>query len=73
MLLGAQVDKAVQLYILKFLEQGGAVNSAIVQEVAQGMLLAIDRTRLAEYDGYVKLSNTWAKLVELLSTFLCTF
>lgn len=61
MLLGGQVNKAVQLYILKFCEQGGMVNSAIVQAAARGILLAMDRTRLVEYGGHVKLSNTWAK------------
>ena len=34
LLLGSRVDKAVQLYILKFHEQGGMVNSAIVQAAA---------------------------------------
>ena len=61
LLLGGRVDKAVQLYILKFREQGGTVNSAIVQAAARGILLAMDRTRLVEYGGHVKLSNTWAK------------
>ena len=39
LLLGGQVDKAVQLYILKFCEQGGEVNSAIVQATSYRVVL----------------------------------
>ena len=47
LLLGGQVDKAVQLYILKFCEQGGQVNSAIVQATSYRVVL------IATSDAYV--------------------
>ena len=51
----------MQEYILKLRECGSPVNSAVVQAVAEGVLLAMDRTSLAQYGGHIKLSNTWAK------------
>ena len=47
LLLGSQVDKAVQLYILKFREQGGEVNSVIVQATSYRVVL------IATSDAYV--------------------
>ena len=46
---------------MKFCEQAGTVNSAIVQAATRVILLAMDRTRLVEYGSHVKLLNTWAK------------
>ena len=61
LLLGKKTDSVVQEYILKLRECGSPVNSAVVQAVAEGVLLAMDRTSLAQYGGDIKLSNTWAK------------
>jgi len=51
----------VQHYIRKLRERGTAVTALVVQAAAEGVLLALDRTRLAEYGGHVQLTNTWAK------------
>ena len=61
LLLGKKIDAVVQEYILKLRECGSPVNSAVVQAVAEGVLLAMDRTSLAQYGGHIKLSNTWEK------------
>ena len=61
LLLGKKLDDAVQEYILKLREHGSAINTVIVVAVARGLAVAIDRTRLAEYDGPATLSIPWAK------------
>ena len=52
---------AVQQYIRNLHERGTAVAALVVQAAAEGILLALDSTRLAENGGHVKLTNTWAK------------
>ena len=52
LLLGKKIDSVVQEYILKLRECGSPVNSAVVQAVAEGVLLAMDRTSLAQYGGH---------------------
>ena len=44
LLLGKKIDAVVQEYILKLCECGLPMNSAVVQAVAEGVLLAMDRT-----------------------------
>ena len=61
LLLGEKIDTVVQEYILKLCERGSPVNSTVVQAVAEGALLAMDKTSLVQYGGHIKLSNTWAK------------
>ena len=61
LLLGKKIDAVVQDYILKLCECGSPMNSAVIQTVAKGVLLAMDRMSLAQYGGHIKLSNTWAK------------
>ena len=61
LLLGEKIDMAVQQYIRNLCERGTAVTALVVQAAAEGILLALDSTRLAENGGHVKLTNTWAK------------
>ena len=61
LLFGKKIDAVVEEYILKLRECGSPVNSAVIQAVAEGVLLAMDRTSLAQYGGHIKLSNTWEK------------
>ena len=61
LLLGEKIDMAVQQYIRNLRERGTAVTALVVQAAAEGILLALDSTRLAKNGGHVKLTNTWAK------------
>ena len=58
LLLGKKVDAVVKEFILKLCECGLLINSAIVQAVAKGVSLAMDRTSLAQYGRHIKLRNT---------------
>ena len=58
LLLGKKVDAVVQEFILKLCEYGLLMNSAVIQAVAEGVSLAMDRTSLAQYGKHIKLKNT---------------
>ena len=60
LLLGATLDKQVQAYICKIREQGGVVSASIVVVVATGILLSIDKTKLVQFGGHIKISKHWA-------------
>ena len=51
----------LQLYIRKLRARGTAVTTLVVQATAEGVILPLDRTSLAEYGGLIKLTNTRAK------------
>jgi len=51
LLLGNNLDEKLQLYVRKVREGCGIVSSKIVMAAARGMLLAYDRSKLAEYGG----------------------
>ena len=61
LLLGMNLDKQVQEYILKLCEHGCAVNTTVVIAAARGLSRMIDRTRLSECGGPATLSASWAK------------
>ena len=61
LLLGMNLDKQVQEYILKLREHGCAVNTTVVIAAARGLSRMIDRTRLSECGGPATLSASWAK------------
>jgi len=49
LLLGNNLDEKLQLYVRRVREGCGVVSSKIVMAAAHGMLLAYDRSELAEY------------------------
>ena len=61
LLLGKNLDKQVQEYILKLCEHGCAVNTTVVIAAARGLSRMIDRTRLSECGWPATLSVSWAK------------
>ena len=62
LLLGNNLDEKLQLYANKVREGCGVVSSKIVMAAAHGMLLASDRSKLAEYGGHILLNRHWAYL-----------
>ena len=61
LLLGQDVDKAVQEYIEATRAAGGVVNTAIVMAAAVGVMSSRDDTKLSSHGGYVNITKTWAK------------
>ena len=61
LLLGQELDKAVQEYIEATRAAGGVVNTAIVMAAAVGIVSSRDVTKLSSNGGYVNITKTWAK------------
>ena len=61
LLLGQDLDKAVQEYIEVMRAAGGVVNTAIVMAAAVGIVSSRDVTKLSSYGGYMNITKTWAK------------
>ena len=61
LLLGQDIDKAVQEYIEATRAAGGVVNTAIVMAAAVGIMSSRDVTKLSSHGGYVNITKTWAK------------
>ena len=57
LLLGKQLDEALQQYIIKLREHGCPINTVI----ARGIVKSMERTQLAEYGGPTTLTTPWAK------------
>ena len=55
------MDNRVQQYILKLIETGSVINTAVVISGERGILQSQDRTRLAEFGGPATLTTAWAK------------
>ena len=58
-LLGAHIDKQVQLYLKKIREHGGVITASVVVAAARGILMAQDKSLLAEFGGHITLRH-WA-------------
>lgn len=61
LLLGKELDKAVQDYIEALRIAGGVVNSAIVVAAANGIVSAKDASLLVSRGGNISLNKNWAK------------
>lgn len=61
LLLGQELDKAVQEYIEATRAAGGVVNTAIVMAAAVGIVSSRDFTKLSSNGGYMNITRTWAK------------
>jgi len=59
--LGKNLDVAVQEYVLKLREVGCPVNTDVTIAAAQGILQAMEASRLAKNGGPATLSLPWAK------------
>ena len=58
-LLGSSVDVMAQENLKKVID-GGVVSAVIAMTAARGILLSWDKTKQAEFGGYVQLSRLWA-------------
>ena len=61
LLLGDELDRQVQSYILELRNNGGVINSAITIAVAQGIVTNFDSNLLVQNGGHVDLTKSWAK------------
>ena len=61
LLLGEALDNKVKTYLKAIREVGGALSTAIIIAAARGILLKLDRGKLAEFGGSVVLTKDWAK------------
>lgn len=61
LLLGQELDKAVQDYIEALRIAGGVVNSAIVVAAANGIVSAKDVSLLSSRGGSISITKHWAK------------
>lgn len=60
LLLGADLDAKVQLYLKNIRNGGGVVSYNIAMAAARGILLSYDKYMLAEFGGPVELNRHWA-------------
>ena len=56
-ILSDELDKDVCDYICSLREEGGVINSSIVQSVGRGVVLSKQKTLLPEYSGSLELSR----------------
>ena len=61
LLLGEELDRQVQLYILDLRDNGAVINSTITMAVAQGIINNFDSNLLLENGEHINLTKTWAK------------
>ena len=61
LLLGEDLDKAVQDYIGAMRTVGGVVNTTIVMAAAEGIVSARDVSKLSSHGGHIHITKTWAQ------------
>ena len=61
LLLGEELDKAVQHYVFALRDLGGVVNTRIVRAAAAGMVKRKDARLIAANGGHMTLSKDWAR------------
>ena len=61
LMLGEQLDAAVQDYIQGMRTVGGVVNTTIVLAAAEGIITARDQSLLVQNGSHIKLTKSWAK------------
>ena len=62
-MLGEELDKQVQSYLIALRERGGVVNTAIVLACAEGIVKNYDSNILAANGGHLVLTSNWGKSV----------
>ena len=61
LLLGEDMDKAVQDYIGAMRTIGGVINTTIVMAAAEGIVSARDVSKLTSHGGHIHITKTWAQ------------
>jgi hypothetical protein len=61
LLLGPQLDKEAQEYIINLREAGGVINSAIVMAAAEGIVKNFDSNLLECNGGHIVITKSWAR------------
>ena len=56
----SDMTMVVQPYLLKLRETGRVVSACIVVAAARGIVMAYDKFKLEEFDGYIELNRPWA-------------
>ena len=60
-MLGEELDKQVQSYVLDLRSNGAVITSTITIAVAQGIVTNYDSNLLSENGGHIALTKSWAK------------
>lgn len=60
LLLGEELDAAVQEYVSSLRIAGGAVNTVVVRAAAEGIISARDITKLTSHGGHINITKSWA-------------
>ena len=60
LLLGDRLDEMVKQYVADTRKVGGTIGTDTVRAGARGILLSLDRSRLAEFGGPLTLTKAWA-------------
>ena len=60
LLLGEELDAAVQEYVSSLRITGDIVNTVVVRAAAEGVISARDITKLASHGGHINITKGWA-------------
>ena len=60
LLLGEELDTAVQEYVSSLRIAGGVVNTVVVRAAAEGIISARDITKLTSHGGHINITKSWA-------------
>ena len=60
LLLGEELDAAVQEYVSSLRIAGGVVNTVVVRAAAEGIISARDITKLTSHGGHINITKSWA-------------
>ena len=61
LLLGAELDAAVQEYIQSLREANGVINTVVVMAAAEGIVSARDFSKLSSHGGHILITKSWAR------------
>ena len=61
LLLGTDLDAAVQEYIQSLRMAGGVVNTLVVMGAAEGIVAVRDVSKLVSHGGHIEITKTWAR------------
>ena len=56
-LLGEVLDKKLQMYLKKVINNGGLLTAAVAIDAARGLLLTKNQNKLAEFGGHIDLNR----------------
>ena len=61
LLLGVELDAAVQEYVRSLREANGVVNTIVVMAVAEGIISARNVSKLSSHGGHIVITKSWAR------------